>query len=236
MAGDVLVAADVEGNIRGYDRPTGEVRWHRQIDSTATVFATPVLTSSGAVVVADEVGHVVAISPQEGQLQWARDDLPPVYEAPSSGDGKVFISTTRGVLIALNEADGSIAWQHTPEGPAVRFGASAFHDGLVYVGATDGVVRALDSHTGALRWTYELGEAITAPPLIAGDVVFVGAMDRQLIALDREQGTLVWDTVLKGRVKSAMAAQDGSLIVLAEPRLVYRFTPQAAEVQYAESQ
>jgi outer membrane protein assembly factor BamB len=141
----------------------------------------------------------------------------------AADEAALYVPTTRGRFYALEAAQGRLRWQVTLPDTTVRFSTPAVDGALVVVGASDGKLRAFDTATGDLRWTFENDAALTAAPLLTPNTVYVGSMGRLLFAIDRATGVAKGQLELKGRVKSALAARDGYLVVLAEPRFVYLF-------------
>ena len=114
-------------------------------------------------------------------------------------------------------------WSLALPDTTVRFSPPAVDDGLVVVGASDGLLRAFDPATGELRWSFEVDEAFAAAPLMTPERVYIGSMAGKVYGVDRATGEVLWEHRLRGRVKSALAARDGFLIVLSEPHFVYLF-------------
>ena len=168
----------------------------------------------------------------DGELIWETNVGAPVYRTPAVSDGMVYVPTTRGRLIALDAGSGAERFLVDAGSREVRLTSPAVTEDVVVFATSDGLVTAADARTGSIRWTYENQEAISATPLISGNLVFFGDMVKRLRALDLETGDLIWETELEGRVKSAMAAAGGSLVVLAEPRHVYLFR---AQPEYASN-
>ncbi len=146
-----------------------------------------------------------------------------VYSTPAVKNEKIFVSTTRGALVVFDAQTGREVWRFATDDETVRLTAPAVSENQVAVAATDGSIRLFDAQTGALVWAADADAAITAAPMLTRDVVFVGTMDKNLRAFSRHDGTLRATFELKGRMKSAMAVVGESLIVLSEPRFVYRF-------------
>lgn len=222
-----VLAANVKGVVRLYDARTGDVRWEHDLGDEVLVRATPVEVAGNAVV-ADSKGRVVAFRSADGVVEWTQTLGAPVYATLAAFGQTVLVPTTRGQFVALDAESGQVRWRFALPDTTVRFSAAAVDDDVVYVGATDGVLRALAIHDGSVEWTAEVDGALAATPLVTPSSVFVGGMDKKLYAFDRLTGALRWETELKGRVKSAMAARDGQLIVLTEPHHVYLF--QTAEM------
>lgn len=219
-----LVAAGLDGTVRGVDPAQGVVRWTATPDSAAGFFAAPVALPEGRVAVADDRGRVTALDLATGQTAWTRDLGVPVYETPAARGGALFVPTTRGRLLALDAATGAERWALALDDPSVRLAAPAVTDSVVLVGGTDGRLRALDAATGVLRWSFATDGALASAPLVAGGFVYVGAMDEGVYALDLATGALRWQEALDGRVKSEPLLHRKKVIVLAEPSFVYAFT------------
>ncbi|GIV59819.1 MAG: hypothetical protein KatS3mg043_0908 [Rhodothermaceae bacterium] len=237
LLGQTLFVADVEGTVWALDARTGETRWTRRLHETtgtrggAAVLATPVATGSdpsdpaGRVVVVDEQGRVAALRPGDGTPVWTRHLGRPVEVTPTTDGATLFFATTRGRLLALEAATGQVRWTFAVPDTTVRLAAPALDGRDLAVGGSDGVLRLLDAATGQVRWTFAAPDAITAPPLLTRETIYVGTMGRMLYAVNRSDGMKTWEYRLEGRVKSAMAARDGLLVVLAEPHAVYAFVP-----------
>lgn len=230
LGGRVFVA-DVDGQVMALDARTGEEVWrYRLRERPEAVLATPVAVANDRIVLAGADGDVVCLNATDGVPVWRVALGVPVEVTPTAGEGRVYLATTRGRLLALEAASGTIRWTFALPDTTVRLAAPALAGQDLVFGASDGFLRMLDARTGSLRWTYPAGDAITAPPLITRSTVYVGTMGRKLVGVDRGTGALRWEQVLKGRVKSPMAARDGVLVVLTEPKTVYAFIPEPPPV------
>ncbi len=230
LMGQTLVAVDMEGVVRGYDPADGSVRWSLPLEDAAAVHAAPVALNLDDFAVANDRGHVASLAAAGGQVHWTHDLGAPVYATPATDARRLFLPTTRGLFVALDAATGQERWRYALADTTVRFASPAVADGLVFFGGTDGILRALDAATGETRWQFGVDEAFAAAPLVTRDLVYIGSLGRMLYAVDRRTGEQRWETELRGRVKSALAAKDGHLVVLTEPRYVYLFRPAATEV------
>lgn len=224
---DAFLAVDADAWVRKYDADDGAVLWEQPLGEHVTVHTTPVLAHEN-VVVADDRGRVVALNPADGVAQWVQDLHSPVYASMAADEALLYVPTTRGRFYALEAAQGRVRWKVELPDSTVRFTAPAVDGALVVVGASDGSLRAFDKATGDQQWIFHNDAALTATPLLTPNTVYVGSMGRSLFAIDRATGALQWEQVLKGRVKSALAARDGYLVVLSEPRYVYLFKSASA--------
>lgn len=228
-----LVAADAEGWVRAYDKQLGEILWEHDFGERRRFEATP-LGVDDLVLAADDKGMVKALNADNGAAIWERNLRTPIYATPTTDGERLFISTTRGRFYAVDVRTGASVWDFTVPDTTVYFAPPAYNDNQVIFGSSDKAVRAFDATSGALLWENDFPDAVAATPLITQNVVYIGSMGRILYGLDRENGLLVYEQMLRGRIKSAIAAREDHLIVLAEPRHMYVFKPVATEYAVAE--
>ena len=235
LSGGTLVAAALDGTLRGLDPLTGAGHWSMQFDSTRAFYAAPTEIADGLVVVADEAGGLVAFNPANASVQWRREIGLPVVRTPAAFGGRFFVPTTLGEFLAIDSVTGETVWTYQADAELARFATPAVDERYVIVGASDGILRCLDPETGEEIWRHAFDGNISAAPLLADHVVYVGTMDEHIAALDASSGELLWDAELPGRVKSAPAARDGILIVLSEPKHVHAFDTQRIAATAAEN-
>jgi outer membrane protein assembly factor BamB len=145
----------------------------------------------------------------------------------------LLVSTTDGYLVRLDASTGAeqaralvepletTAERVTP----IRLTAPAVGGGVAVVAATDGYVRAFNLETLTPVWSHAFAEGLSAAPVVAGAHVFVATLKGVVAALPLGGGAPVWTAEVRGRVKSALAAIDGRLFVLSEPRHLTAFGP-----------
>jgi outer membrane protein assembly factor BamB len=109
---------------------------------------------------------------------------------PVVADGRVFVGTLDGMVVALDAGTGAERWRaHT--GDAI-LGTAAIAGEMVIVGSQDGLVHAYDAATGIERWSYATNGGIWAAPLVVEGVVAIGSRDGLFYALDAGTGALDW--------------------------------------------
>ena len=219
----LLAVADLDGTVRALDPRTGAEQWTSTPDSLARIYAAPVETEQGHIVVADDEGRITALHPKSGEVAWVQRLETPVLATPVAARDFLYVSNTRGEVVALDAETGVRRWEYAFEGATVRVTSPVVSGDALYVGASDGTVRKLDLDTGATLWTAQFDSNVSAPPHVVGDLVFIGTLGEEVAALDSETGSLRWKTELKGRVKTALVSAGDRLVVLAEPKDVYAF-------------
>lgn len=219
----ILIGVDIAGVVWGRDRTNGLELWSFKLDDGSSGQTAPLELADGSVVIAGDRGLVIMLDPDSGSILWNSVLPAPIHSSPIAEGTLIYVSTTKGELYALSQVDGTVSWSTRLGNRGVHV-ASAGADGTdLYVGTSNGQFYALNATTGEIEWIFEGPHAFTAPPLITARYVFIGSMGRKLYAFERSTNTLVWETELGGRIKSAMAARDGELFVLAEPRHIYKF-------------
>lgn len=109
--------------------------------------------------------------------------------APSMLEGKLFVATRSGLIIAFDQNSGERRFEYRHR-KGFSSGVSSF-EGQLYAGSSDGFLLAWDQH-GSLRWSTYLGaEAVSVPAAGAG-IVVVRTSDNRIQALDIDKGQARW--------------------------------------------
>ena len=153
---------------------------------------------------------------------WSLRSRGPLEPPPVVAYGKVFITSARGILYAINSRTGRVAW--TRRFPNCIAGSPAVAKGIVYLplmhrrpchknapGAR-GMIVALGAKGGRTRWRFVTG-AVESAPLIVGHRLYFGAWDRHVYALDlrRKKHRMVWSRELDDKVVGAVAYAGGTI-------------------------
>src|SRR5271165_1140518 len=133
-----------------------------------------------------------------------------LQSTPIVVDGKLYLSTSRSQVFALEAATGRLIWQFkyplprgaVPYGPQNR--GIAVGGGYVLLGTYDDYLIAIDQNTGEEAWKVNLDDArqcgctITGAPLVVKDKVIVGgaggdsAHRGYLTAVSLKTGRVAW--------------------------------------------
>lgn len=229
--GESIVGVDVEGNVRAHNAQTGILEWEHALGDRVSVSASPVQPDEDTMIIVTDKGMVHQFNLADHALQWSASAGDPVMTTPNVSGDHLFLSTTRGRLVAMDLRNQSIRWTFDVQRADARIGAVAATEDVIVFGDTGGTIRGLDPHDASLRWSLQLDDVATSAPQIVGDRVFVGTLGKQLLALSLDDGQVQWQTEMKGRIKSAMAVSDAGLIVLSEPKWVTLFStsPESSE-------
>ena len=139
-----------------------------------------------------------------------------IYMGVSSDQGA---PAPYGEVIAVNQADGSLAWSFNTSNWVTV--SPTIAGGLVLAGDIDFNFYALDENTGAVVWSRQLGSAILSSPIVVGNVVYVGTDDRQLYALNLADGQILSTFETGARIWSSVAPSQGILYLTSADRFIY---------------
>ena len=132
-------------------------------------------------------------------------DLPERSEAtPIVKDGRMFVVTGNGQIMAFNPATGATLWTFKPETPFGGKRGVGIGEGLLYAGLRDSRVVAISQETGKLVWTSERPTNIPAQnmstaPAYGNGVVVAGVTGGdnwnrcRALGFDAKTGKLLWD-------------------------------------------
>jgi outer membrane protein assembly factor BamB len=147
------------------------------------------------------------------EVLWAKQYGKPNYyhrvpkSAPAIDERYVYFGSDDGVMRALNQTDGSLAWEYKMLGFGTKgktiFSSPALCGGVLYFGAYDGNFYALDAATGKKKWIYMDADWIGSSPCVAKDVglVFIGLeyglwkKRGGIVALDAKTGERKWEYI-----------------------------------------
>ena len=192
------------------------------IDSRLTA---PPIVAAGRVYVLDAAAHVRAFNAQTGEKLWEADVAPKGGEPgffnsasfgligssnrvdPTKGfgggvafdNGRVFVSSGFGDVVALNAADGKQIWK-TPLGvPIVN--APVANGGRVFVSSQDNHFYALAQSDGRKLWDHQgitesAGILESTSAAVAGEFVIVPYTSGELFAIRVQNGRPAWNDML----------------------------------------
>ena len=169
------------------------------------ITASPVV-ADGRVIAMDATTHLTAVS-TGGAALWSVSLMPPGARGDISGggiaygDGRVYVSTGHGELLAVNPANGAVIWRQALDAPAS--GAPATEGGVVYVSGRDGAAWAVDGRNGRVLWQFPglpatSGALGTAAPGIADGTVLFPFASGEIVAAKASDGVPVWSASVSG--------------------------------------
>lgn len=125
-------------------------------------------------------------------------------------DGRLYVTTGFGEVVALNPQDGSRLWTKKTDSPFHT--APTARDGRVYVVNRENRMWALDGATGGEIWNHEVfaegaGVLASTSPAASGDLIVVPYTNGDIYALRAANGRAVWsDSLTKTGVADSLSS------------------------------
>lgn len=194
--------------------------WYFEFDTARGQEATP-LVVNGIIYTTSAWSKVYALDARSGKLIWSYDPEVPgsaavkgccdvVNRGAAYADGRVFVGTFDGRLMALDAESGDVLWSTLTVDPAKPYtitGAPRVAKGKVYIGnggaeyGVRGYISAYEASNGALAWRFYTvpGNPADGPDGAASDSV-MASMARETWHGDKYWqyggGGTVWDSIV----------------------------------------
>jgi outer membrane protein assembly factor BamB len=221
-----VVVGSCNGLVHGVDRVTGTPRWRYDAsrDGGRPEFHGTPLVAGDVVVIcsddrrADGVGHAYAIEASSGSVLWktriGRGSMTDVVRR----EGRLYVVTLDSVLVALDLANGRLAWSFRAAPPLDANPLNVHHAPAVsadrvYLGGADGALYALSPDSGAVLWKSAIGSRILTPIVTVSGALCFGTQDGRLLLADPLHGALGTEMRL-GQVPFGPPAVAGTTIVI----------------------
>ncbi len=176
---DRLYFGAEDGTVYAMRTRTGRILWTYE---AADAVKSGLAYDNGRLYFGDYAGSVNAVRARDGKLVWSRSNVSPenFYGTPAVGFGRIFLSTTDGVVHALR-MNGNVDWRFSagPEGyfySSPALGKPPGGGPTVYIGSQDRRFYALDARSGRVRWRKTTTGAISGTATIIGDHVYFSAL------------------------------------------------------------
>lgn len=205
---DLVVTADVEGNVHALDPANGRERWHAKTE--ARIVAGPTV-SGGLVLLGTLDAEVIALKRADGTPAWRAPVSSEVLAPPVAEGNIVVVRCVDGKLFALSAETGARVWNLDRAVPPLTLrGLSTplIFGGALFVGLDNGRAIALKLETGEVLW-----EQVVAAPagrselerivdvdgelIVAGGGVFAVSFGGELAAISVESGQVAWRRSIK---------------------------------------
>ncbi len=155
----------------------------------AQVFAAPVLTEDGQLIVGGYDHILYSLDPADGSENWtftARDRW--IGAALAAGD-TIYAPNADYNLYALH-LTGRLKWKF--EADQSLWGAPVTDGKNVYFGTLGRWMFAVSAQDGTEVWRTKLNGAILGAPVLHQGVLYVGLFDGAFVALDARDGSTLW--------------------------------------------
>lgn len=208
--GAVWVGTD-QGYLYKLDPRTGEVLG-RVVYGGNAIEGTPMPLNEHLLVPAGKELHYVDINSLDDI--WTYDAgsnivaSPAVHDISDGTASAVFISTTNGKVICLDNS-GSDLWSYSPSnGGAFYSSPCVVNNNFLYIGNDNGYLYCLNTDDGSEKWAFKTNGMIHSSPINVGGNVMVGSNDRNFYSVDSASGKLRWKIETTDHVFSSPAVDN----------------------------
>ncbi len=181
IEGDLIIVADVQGNMVALDVITGTLRWSHTTHSG--VMGTPALYGAAALVFGTEDGSLHVINRIHGK-EISRFSIGEwLYATPCVISDRAYVSALDSRIYCVDLKGGAVLWKFETKGRV--FASPVVKDGVVYVGNNDGKLFMLNAETGDLLGSHLVTERITNPVIFADDKLLVTTFANEVYCLKK---------------------------------------------------
>lgn len=145
-----------------------------------------------------------------GRVLWRKGVGSLVELPPSICDGVIYLSTARGITLAVDSDTGRTIWARKTG--TIFDSTPAIGKDLIVIAGVDGKIQALYRSTGRPRWKLQVGRSETSP-VIKGSVVYAASHDGRVYAIDLMSGKIRWAYGSAGKINGSPVLWKGRVHV-----------------------
>lgn len=123
--------------------------------------------------------------PVQKATVWSRRVGGDVVHTPAIAHDMVYVTTSRGKVMALDTGTGSTRWSADLKTDITA--APTVAGTSVLIGTTNGTVFGLEARTGEVRWEFRAGSEISGSPIVVGNTMYVVSSEGSLYAVTRTE-------------------------------------------------
>jgi len=165
------------GVVYSIDRSSGELIWRTPVGTHQSDEETEFQVDEVVDVMPGTLGGIetqFAYSASEGLLICPVVELATSYVATGLNPDVGFdFSSATGLLVALNVADGSVAWQTKLE--SAPYAAATITNDIVFTGGLDAVIKAFNLKDGSEVFSMQASAGLNAQAAVSGDYIYFPA-------------------------------------------------------------
>ncbi len=134
-----------------------------------------------------------------------------ITSAPTVADGQVYVSTTKGTVLAYDLDSGNELWSW--QGAGAIHSTPAVKGSRVVIGGVDSSITCLATRDGRQLWQTHTTDPVLGSPLIVGRQVYVGSGDGIMRALNLRNGKIKWtSTDIDGYIETRPVVADKKIM------------------------
>lgn len=168
------------------------------------------ITDGKLLYIATLAGDVFAIQPMDDNrddIKWSYNAADTVYSSLMLYNGSVVVVNSKGVVQAVNTANGTGNWSSSlPTIPGGLKSSPVASGPYIYIGSPDYYMYALNVANGSVVWSFKTDGIIDGSPVAYGGNVIFGSADNYVYCVDSTAKTTRWKFRTNDRVHATPAA------------------------------
>lgn len=123
--------------------------------------------------------------------KWTYQDDSDIGSGAIADGNLVFVTNTRGEVVALKKKTGKPAWKFKTGGKI--YSIPAVSGNILVAASSDNFIYGLSAKKGKLLWKLKAGKAVLGNPVIKNGIAYSGASDGHFRAIDIKSGAVRWE-------------------------------------------
>lgn len=198
VVGDVIYAANLEGNVYAIHRTDGYILWKYKMPAGVDG---SLAYGRSKVIIGDTKGNLIALNARDGSFSWIFKIQTQWLAPVAFGRDKVIAMTSSDELYALSDTQGKELWHFSHRGDEKMTvhgtAAPAVFASEVYQGFSDGTEVALSLNKGDVLWTKRLRSRdrfydVDMSAYVDESTVIAASFDGHVYAMNRLNGDTRW--------------------------------------------
>jgi outer membrane protein assembly factor BamB len=226
VAGGTIFTVDSRYKVTAFDEATRKSLWTYKVEAVQRS-----ATREGKTSIIDRIRDPLTLTDGDGS------DREGVGGGVAFANGRLFVASGLGKMVALDGATGAVVWERQTRVPLNS--VPTVDNGRVFVISDDNELFALNAETGEVLWTYqgitETASMLTSPaPAVVDDVVIAPFSSGELVALRVQNGGVLWQDALSSTarltplaslndISGGPAVADGYVIATAQSGVMTAF-------------
>lgn len=198
ISGNMLVAADVDGNVYCLDKSNGSLLWEKRLELGNALGTSSGICISDGVVYAGAARVVTALNLSDGSEKWSvnRDKGENSPAEFIVADGRVIVNSHWDALAALDAETGKKQWANDDEDIRFRSSTPLLIDGKTLLVADDDAIMLVDIESGKITSKKTLEDydfSSSGQPAFKDGTAYIPTSENGIVAYDINKEKIIWE-------------------------------------------
>lgn len=133
--------------------------------------------------------------------------------------GRVFVANSKGELVSVNSADGSIEWRYRLENAVVT--RPVYLEGRVFVATSGGELYSIDvsSKRPSILWSRTLGSGIVSDITLDKERIFLITEKNTIFCINQKDGSIVYQ--ITHQIPEGFSIFTNRPVILSDKKAIY---------------